>query len=228
MPQTTLAEDLLLLAYYDEGGSPALTAIDYGLAGALLAELVLAGRLTVSGDEVSVIDRSPTGEAAADVVLEQVAGSNEIWTAEKWVGRLAAPVKGQGLSGESRSEVHERLLARLVEKGILRMEHRKVLWLFPVRRYPTADRAAETAARERLDWIFRGGAPDVRATALLAFTYVCRLRQEVFPETKASEMRARLQEMHEYGRSSGDQEPHDAIWSIAFAVDKKWPRSHTY
>lgn len=65
MAPLTLAHELALLGYDDAGvnrlGRPTL---DYGLAGALLLELTLAGRVEVADDRLVVTDPTPSGSGS--------------------------------------------------------------------------------------------------------------------------------------------------------------------
>jgi hypothetical protein len=68
-----IADELLLLAYDDDGtavaGSPAL---DYALAGAVLADLALDGRIDLVDRRVSVTDATPLGDPVLDVALARI------------------------------------------------------------------------------------------------------------------------------------------------------------
>jgi len=66
-----LADDLYLMAHDDRTGKPLLQprAAGLGLAGALLAELVLAGRIEVEPGGIAIADRNPPQDALAGSVL---------------------------------------------------------------------------------------------------------------------------------------------------------------
>ena len=75
-----VADDLWLLAHNDVTGKPYIQPrpLGLGLAGALLAELILAGALVVAGDQIAVTARHrPPGDALARHVLGLVAGERE-------------------------------------------------------------------------------------------------------------------------------------------------------
>lgn len=144
MTALTLAEEIVLLALDDESGRPvgrAGMAPDRALAGALLMELALAGRVDTDQDRLWVVDTTPMGDAALDAAL----------------ARLAAP----GAPGDARGAIpllardapaaRGSILGRLVQRGILRRVEDRLLWLLPDRRYPKpAGRAEVTEARARL------------------------------------------------------------------------------
>jgi len=98
-----LAEELLLLAGRT-GGQPLAWSLPYGVAGALLAELELAGRIGYSQDaRVTVIDPAPTGDGELDAVLAEIAGARQHYM-EYWVEEIA--------SAERTARIAERLADR--------------------------------------------------------------------------------------------------------------------
>jgi hypothetical protein len=90
-----VADDLWLLAHNDVTGKPYIQPrpLGLGLAGALLAELVLAGALVVAGDHITVTGRPrPPADALAGHVLGLMAAEREAHSAGEWlayVGRTA-------------------------------------------------------------------------------------------------------------------------------------------
>ncbi|MEU2199190.1 GPP34 family phosphoprotein [Isoptericola sp. NPDC019482] len=164
-----IAEDLLLLAYDDASGRPRLerTQLDYRLAGALLVELALSGRVDVTSSagtdldgrpvgagRVVVRDASPTGHPALDHALALVRT------------RARAP---KGLVAPLAKGLRDNLLAGLAARGILRREDGTVLWIFPTTSWPAADATHETQLRATCREVLLGvRAPDARTAALLA------------------------------------------------------------
>lgn len=202
----SLAEELLLIAYDDETGkaNAGSTELDCGLAGAVVLELALAGRLDVIDGKVVVVDASATGEPINDSVLQRIAGERRARKPEWWVGKL-------------HSKVRDGVLARLTERGVLRLEQHKVLGLFPVRRYPAADSARENAARTRLDMVVvKGVEPDTRTAALASLLDACGLAKRMFPDIGRRELKARMKQINE-GQWAGAA-VRKAIQSIHAAV----------
>jgi hypothetical protein len=183
----TLAEELLLIAYNDktgrsEGGS---TELDCGLAGALLVQLALAGSIDVVDGKVVVMDRTPTGDALVDSALTRIAGERRARKPDWWVGKL-------------KTGVRDELLARLTKRGVLQMQRRKVLKLFPVRRYPTLDPGVESAAQSRLQSVVVHGAQaDARTAALASLLDACRLARRTFPDVDRKQLKLRMTELGE-------------------------------
>src|SRR5690348_10598141 len=91
-----LADDFLLLALDDQGtnlvGDPGL---DYGLAGAVLLDLMLAGRLVLADGQVVVADPTPVGEPIADAALDRIAAETEPRKPDAWIQPLTDGLRAQ-------------------------------------------------------------------------------------------------------------------------------------
>ena len=85
-----VADDLYLIAHDEVSGKPLVSsrAAGLGLAGGLLAELVLAGAVGVAGDWLVVTGRPPRGEALAGAVLGVVAGERAGLPVSDWLAYL--------------------------------------------------------------------------------------------------------------------------------------------
>ena len=159
-----IAEDLLLLLYDDESGKPITGSpgLDYALAGAVLIELTVLGKvdITSAGDGVKpgrlkVLDASPTGHAILDERLAFLADKPGKRPKDQ-IGRLSKKLRDQ-------------LLARLADRGVLQADEGKVLGLFPVTRWPAKDARHEAEVRSKLENVLKvGTSPDERTGALIA------------------------------------------------------------
>jgi hypothetical protein len=85
--ELSLAEQLTLVAVDDESGKVATSQLDLGLAGALLVQLALAGRLDVVDGRVTVLDPEPVGEPLLDEALARI-GTDKPRKADHWVSTL--------------------------------------------------------------------------------------------------------------------------------------------
>ncbi len=86
-----LADDLYLLAHHEISGKPHLQprAAGLGLAGALLAELMLSGKIYLQPDQIMVADRSPPGDGLARSVLGLLVSEPEQHAPRDWLLFLA-------------------------------------------------------------------------------------------------------------------------------------------
>ncbi|TDC11448.1 GPP34 family phosphoprotein [Nonomuraea longispora] len=168
----TIAEEFLLLAYRDDKGTPLIdsTRLDSALAGALLAELAVAGRLELSDKKVTVTDPSPLGDAELDATLSRIASETKARKPAWWVQRLKT------------SKLRNRLLTNLAGSGVLTEERSRALGIFPVTRWPEAHPGVEADVRERAGAVLKGATPDARTAVLIAITHAAKLDRKVFPE----------------------------------------------
>lgn len=162
-----LAEDLLLLLYDDDSGRAIVdsTKVDLGLAGAVLLDLAMQEHVAVAGKgervrkgRLYVTDPAPTGDPVLDDGLAKIAEKDGRRTPKATLDMLK---KG----------LRDRLLDRLADRGILELEKRRVLGLFPVERWPAVDASHERQVRQRLDAVLAGAEPDARTGALVALVY---------------------------------------------------------
>jgi hypothetical protein len=87
-----VAEELLLLSLHDVKGTVHCTAshaLPYGIAGALLAELAISGRLRADEKQIIVVDRAATGDALLDEALGLVHDVEIPREPVYWVNMLA-------------------------------------------------------------------------------------------------------------------------------------------
>jgi len=91
-----LADDLYLMAHHERSGKPHLQprAIGLGLAGALLAELMLTGKIQIMAGEVAVADSAPPQDALAGSVLGLVVSEHQQHPARDWLLFLARTAAG--------------------------------------------------------------------------------------------------------------------------------------
>jgi Golgi phosphoprotein 3 (GPP34) len=92
-----LADDLYLMAHDERTGRLVLSAraAGLGLAGALLADLVLAGCLNVTGGQVAVTGTVPPDDGLAASVLGVLAGENPPRPVADWLAFLARTASGE-------------------------------------------------------------------------------------------------------------------------------------
>ncbi len=156
-----LVEDLLLLLMDDETGTPASAGtLPYALGGAVLVDLALLGRVDttgsggLSGEKVVAVD----GEPPADPLLQQA-----------WEKVAEKPRGVQTLLLQIGGNLWNEVVDRLVERGLVRRESRKVLGLFNMTRLPAGDGQREQEIRDRIRAVLVDGAePDTRTAALIA------------------------------------------------------------
>ena len=161
----SMPEELLLLMLDDESGrlqEGAAPSGDFALAGAILAELTLAGRIDTGRSKLTVTDPTPAGDKLLDRVLARLAAETRMRDTRHWIELLGADAE----------DYREELFECLVRKGVLRREEGRFLWVFPERRYPAVSGREEREVKARLlGLIFHDAMPDHRDALLIG---LCR------------------------------------------------------
>jgi hypothetical protein len=175
-----LAEELFLLAINDDKGTlvgSASITLPYGLAGAILAELVLLGKLAINEKRrLVILDPTPTGVELLDEALAKMEASKPR-KADAWIGALSA----------KRYQKH--IVAGLVEKGVLTQEEKRFFWVIPYAVYPQQDASAKYWVKQHLRGVvLAADKPEPRVVFLLSLLKACNLLNLVFTkdERKAS------------------------------------------
>lgn len=192
----TLGEEIMLLSLDDESGAAKQRqAVGWAVAGGIVLDLVMAGRLSVERERMTVDDPAPTGVGLLDERLRLV----EAWAA----GRRRPPKVTEWLT-KDRDKAVRAAVASLRERGLVSEEQRKVLGLVPVRRFPQADGAVERTLRDRLTAVVVDGAePDERTVGLIALIQGAGLHRLAFPGLPRKEVTARMKEIAE-GQWAGE------------------------
>lgn len=186
-PALTLHESLMLLALDDRSGTVVGgTLYSYAVGGAVLAELILAGR--VAADErrkktyAEVVDRRPVGDPLAAEWLAQMAEAKRPRTLQDWVGRIAMT-----------KDLKHRLALQLCRRGILRATEEEVLWIFSKKIYPQLDPGPERALlREVEDAVFGDAEVEPRTAVLVALADASGILKALLDKKRLKERKERL------------------------------------
>lgn len=186
-----LATDLLLLALDDERGtvlSQAAIGLDYGLAGALVMELALRGRIRIDDEAVSTIGPA-TDDALLDDALRVIAATPGK-DLSHWVWHLSRELHG----------LRQRLLDRLVAQGTLEKRERRVLLLFHQNVYPERDARVEHDIRQRVDdALLHGATPDAQTACLIHLAAACRVTDAIYPRDQHKAIETRIDALGDAG-----------------------------
>jgi hypothetical protein len=183
----TLPEELLLLFLDDVAGSVRgdSVALEYGLAGAQLLELTLAGRIDVVDKRLVVLNPEPIGDADLDRMLERINDKKR-------------PPKPNTVVAMQVKSLKKPYLARLAEQGLISEERRRLLGIIPVRRYPAVDSVVEDETTSRLRAALIDGAdPEPRTAALVTLLLATGLLKKVFPDADRGALKRRAKEISE-------------------------------
>lgn len=191
-----LATDLLLLALDDERGTvlpQAALGLDYGLAGAVVMELALRGRLRVDGD-VATTTGAATDDTLLDDALRTIAAAPGK-TLAHWVEHLSRDLDG----------LRQRLLDRLVAQGTLAMREQRVLLVFHQKVYPERDARVEHDIRAKVDAaLLHGATPDAQTACLIHLAAACRVTDAIYPRDQRRAVKARIATLDDAGTAGAN------------------------
>jgi hypothetical protein len=152
-----IAEELFLLLRRDDGKPESASAQrGYGLAAAVITDLVLAERVTLSDDKdprMTVLVPGPPGHPVLDAAMARL---------EQRDGK-----KLSSLVTDRKLALERPVATALVEAGVIRIEEKRALGLVP-ERYPVLEPEPERRVREQLRTVLMGGEPRPEDATLLA------------------------------------------------------------
>ncbi len=189
--QLGLHESIALLALRDETGKAIGGWWKQALGGAVLAELLFAGKVGVESGKksfVNVIDATPTGDAALDSCMKKVASSKRRAQAPSWISRFA----------NHRDLKH--LIARaLCSKGVLMEDETRVLIFFKQKVYPEINPKPERDLIRRINEVALDASisPDSTTRALIAIAHAGELLKPMMDKQDWKSVKERLDAMME-------------------------------
>lgn len=185
-----IAEKLFLLLRRDDGkAESAFSQNGYGLSAAVITDLILAERVTVSEEKdpkVTVLFAQPTGDSVLDPALERLKAREG--------KRLSTLVADGKLNPEAQ------IAEALATSGVLEIEEKRALGFIPAK-YPIKDSTPEREVRDRLRTVLAGGTPTAHDGALLAILQGLDLAAKVLEEEKGTlskkQLKQRISEVSE-------------------------------
>ena len=204
------AEEITLLMLNDEDGEFVRVpgwSMQCAFAGAVLMDLALENRIDTDLKRLVLIDPTPVGDDLLDPTLALIAQSKETHDARHWIDQLA----------DGAEEVRERSLARLVERGILRREEDRFLWVFQSRRYPIVDGGAEREVKLRImEVLFSDDIPDPRDIVLISLVDACGILRELLSARELERASERIEQVRKLDLIG--QAMSKAVWDIQSSI----------
>lgn len=171
----SLAEGLYLIALDDEEGrllSAAEHSVNQGLIAACIFELSLRKKVEIKNDTtVSLIDKTGTGNKILDDVI-------------KFVGQKDKPLKEMiTWICEHYPDIRQDITFLLMNRGIIKKEATKLLWIPVSERMDNANYAFEQEIRNNMHAIaIKGAKPPASLVVLIILISYCHLMDEVFKD----------------------------------------------
>lgn len=184
-----LYEEIMLLALRDETGDTVAGFVEHAVAGAVLAELLLTGRISVDETRKELVDlvsTTPLGDPIIDECLERVAVAKRRASLKTWLSRLAGTKK-----------LKERVVRQLCDRGILRADEDRVLWLFTRKVYSEINPVPEKEIVERMRTaIFTDDDQlEPRTTVLVSLASGANLLGETFGRKEVRNRQQRIEQI---------------------------------
>ena len=167
----SIAEGFYLIALDDEEGRILAAAeknVVPGVISACVLELYLKKKITLADGVIKVVDTIGTGNGILDNVLKRLKSGTSVLDQVK------------AISGKFK-DIQEDLNALLVQRGILKKEETKLLWIPLSDRMDNANYAFEQEIRNHLKAIvFKSAKPSPSFTILFSLIEYCNILDEVF------------------------------------------------
>ena len=183
-------EELMLLILDDENGKFARVPerhLRYAMAGGVLMDLALENRIDTDLKQLILVDSSPVGDSLLDPTLADISQETESHDARFWVERTAF---------QSADTIREEALDRLVERGILKRQDDRFLWVFRSRRYPVIDDRAEREVKLRImEILFSDELPDPRDVVIIGLAHACNLFRQILSARELEHVAPRIDQV---------------------------------
>jgi Golgi phosphoprotein 3 len=200
LKELTLADEILVLMLRDDTGelkTECAKVAPVAIAGGLLMELSIVGRIDTDLKSLFVVDPAPVGDQLLDYALDEIGAEPKRRSSAYWIERLAGPSP----------DLLNKVLQRLVQAGVLLMDNRRYLWVFSRRAYPQNTGREEREAKARLLSVINGDdVPEPRDTLLLGLAQASGvLRTILSPEAmrRSANRITEVAALEEIGRSVG-------------------------
>ncbi len=134
-------QEYLLLALRNKEGTPLTGMIEYALAGALIADLFLMGKITLDENSklIDVIDLTKLADPILNAVLHSIHSVKRRAKLDTWVFRVAGT-----------KNLRRDVALELCKQGILKADRGNILLIFTREIFPEINSAPEKKINERL------------------------------------------------------------------------------
>jgi len=170
--ELNLTEELLLLFLDDKKGREVTSHIyvNYGLAGAILSDLVLIHKIDVKDKKIIILNSKLTNYPVFDDFLKLIRHSHRNKSIKYWARKL----------GYNR-KIKKKILKNLIIKGILKKEESYLFGFIPIIRYPAKNLKPKQLIKNKLyKIIIDNKVPDEKSVMLISLIGVCKLTRQVF------------------------------------------------
>lgn len=182
-----LYEEIMLLALRNKQGTATIDYLEYAVAGAVLAELLLDRRIAISDTRkqlVDIQDTNPTGDPIIDECMERMKAGKKRASLQTWVSRLAGIKK-----------LRQKVAQQLCNRGVLRADEDKVLHIFTRKIYPEVNPVPEEKIIQRLRAAVLGYTDEIepRTVVLISLANAANLLSENLGRKEVKDRKKRIE-----------------------------------
>ncbi len=183
----TIPEEILLLSIDESGGiSSESKTIDVVLASAILMDLAIRKRIDTDLNYLIHVDGTPTSDAILDDALTFLFDNKDQKAPVFWITQLGLRADGY----------KEDLLASLVLKRVLKVENKKILWMFASRKYPVIGNKELKEVKTRVrELIFSKELPDLHDMAIVSLASYGGLLEFLFSPEEIDQYKTRIEQI---------------------------------
>ncbi len=154
----------------------------YALVGAAFFDLALAGNIDTDTETIRIIHSNPTGLAVLDEILANLAKRPDLKTVRDWIEEIYR-----------HHDLEAAALKSLIDRGILRQEKSKLLWIIDVESFPMVDSQPQQHVSIRLAKAILGDEiPETRDIMLVSIASSCGLLGYVLSDTAIRLRKSRI------------------------------------
>lgn len=170
--ELTFLEKIVLLALDDKGWfGNAEHKIKFGLAGAILFELIQKGRIELKDNMVHLISSKATDDLVLDKVLSLIKASKKERNLRSWIQRIVY----------KKMMLRKSILKGLVDKKVLKREEYTLLMVFYQNKYPVLNTELKKKIQEDLcDKITAEKTMTDHDLMLLSIMHTCKMVRKNF------------------------------------------------
>ena len=136
-----IPEEMLMLAIDDSKGvvsASMKSMVRFGLAGAFLAELVMANKIQMAEGRLTMASTEPTGDALCDDILAMITSDNKPHKLGRWIQAIGSKL------------TIKQVALRLVERKVIVIEKKQYDWVIPYPAFPQVQASAKYLLKQHL------------------------------------------------------------------------------
>lgn len=159
---------------------------DIVIASSILMNLSLYHRIDTDQEFVIPDKLEPLGDTVLDFAIEEIKQEDKPLPIKDWIAHLS--LMGQFFRDET--------VRSLLDKGVLKVENKKVLWMFSKRVYPLVEDKEVKEVRSRIrDLVFSDNLPDPQDIVIISILKYADLLEVLFTEIELEDYKDRIDQL---------------------------------